>query len=72
MGRQDALHPYRYLRGLWDSLVAVGMLHPLGGGPEPCAAGEEPPANRVRLTALEQQLVHRMRQEPGGRGGRGA
>ncbi|MDT0612727.1 hypothetical protein [Streptomyces lancefieldiae] len=76
MGRQNEFFPYRYLCGVWDSLVAVGMLHALGGtGPELCArrdaVHDSPPARRPRrlpLTAPEQRPARRMRQEPSGRG----
>lgn len=30
MELRNSLCPYRYLRGVWDGLVAVGMLHALG------------------------------------------
>ncbi|WP_458246974.1 DUF6059 family protein [Streptomyces sp. MAI_2237] len=80
MGRQDGFCAYRYLRGVWDGLVAVGMLHTLGvTDPEMhvrhSALYHDPPAGHPEqllpetgLTPLEHRLAQEMdRPRPGRR-----
>ncbi|MFF4020797.1 DUF6059 family protein [Streptomyces sp. NPDC001843] len=84
MGWQDGFCPYRYLRGVWDGLVAVGMLHTLGdvdpeGYVRHSALYHDPPPGhpeqllpQVRLTPLEQRLAREMNRPAPERRGRAA
>jgi hypothetical protein len=72
------------MRGLWDGLVAVGMLYTLGDTRPDAyvrrtSVYDEPPAGHpehlrpdLRLTALEQRLAREMDSGPAGRRGRAA
>jgi len=84
MGWQDGLSPYRYLRGVWDGLVAVGMLHALGETDPQAhlrrdAVYDDPPAGhperllpQTRLSPLEQRLAREMNRPAYGRRRRAA
>ncbi|GAP47959.1 hypothetical protein [Streptomyces azureus] len=75
MRSQDTFIPYPYLRAVWNSLAASGMLHPLDDTAPGLSAYDDPPAERARrprLTALEQRLARETQRDPGTRGARAA
>ncbi|MFJ9250119.1 hypothetical protein [Streptomyces sp. NPDC101776] len=64
----DSFLPYRYMRGVWDGLAALGLLPPFGDGHPPWHGVHGPDRSGPREAALPPHAPHRTHR----RGGRGS
>ncbi|WP_143660537.1 hypothetical protein [Streptomyces sp. JHA26] len=75
MGWRETSFPCSCLRGVWNSLAASGVLHPLGDTAPGFPAYGDPPAEPdrpPRPAAPERRPAREARRTPGARGVRAA